>query len=150
MARYLIIANQTAETHELRAEIRALAQSEPEAEFTLVVPATPVTSLLVPEAGDTGEVSRRHAASAQKRLTADGVRVADVVVGDADPFTAAADALGRQPGYTGILVATLPWGISHWLEPGPGDVDLIARLRELAPGVTVTHVVAESAVPALE
>lgn len=150
MARYLIVANQTAETHELRAEVRALARREPEAEFTLLVPATPADRLQVPEPGDTAEISRRHAESAHARLTADGVRVVDVCIGDADPCTAAADELRRRPGYEGILVATLPWGISHWLEPDPGEVDLIARMRALAPGVTVTHVVAESAVPALE
>lgn len=150
MARYLIIANQTAETHELRAEVRALARREPEAEFTLLVPATPAARLLVPEEGGTSEVSRRHGESARERLTADGVRVVEVRIGDADPCTATADELRRQPGYVGILVATLPWGISHWLEPDPGEVDLIARLRELAPGLIITHVVAESAVPALE
>ena len=61
MARYLIIANQTAGTHEVRAEVRALARREPEAEFTLLVPATPPDRLLVPEDGDTAEISRRHA-----------------------------------------------------------------------------------------
>jgi len=150
MASYLIVANQTAETHELRAEVKALARRQPEAEFILVVPATPVGNLLVPVRGDTAEVSQRRAESARQRLTADGVRVADARVGDADPFTAVADELRRRPDYAGVVVATLPSGISDWLEVDPGEVDLIARLRELAPATSIIHVVAESAVPALE
>lgn len=150
MARYLIIANQTADTHELHAEVRTLAQREPEAEFILLVPATSAERLLVREAGDGAEIARRHAEAARERLTAGGARVVDVVIGDADPATAADDELRRRPGYTGIVLATLPWGISHWLETDPGEADLVARLRELAPDLNVTHVVAESAVPALE
>jgi hypothetical protein len=134
MARYLVVAHQTAESEELRAAARALAGREPEAEFVLLVPATPVNSLLLWEEGETYEVARRRAASAQERLLADGVRVVEARVGDGEPVTAVADEL-RRAEYAGILVGTLPAGMSRWLRR-----DLITRLRRLAAGRTVIHV----------
>ena len=139
MARYLIVAHQTAESEELRAAARALAKREPEGEFVLLVPATPVNSLLLWEEGETAEIARRRAASARERLLADGVRVVETRVGDGEPVTAVADEL-RRAEYAGILVGTLPAGVSRWLR-----IDLIRRLRRLAAGRDVIHVVSTSA-----
>lgn len=134
MARYLIVAHQTAESEELRGAARALADREPDSDFVLLVPATPVNSLLVWEEGETEEIARRRAHTAQERLLADGVRVIEARIGPGDPVTAVADAL-RDDEYAGILVGTLPAGISRWLR-----IDLISRLRRLAAGREVIHV----------
>ena len=134
MARYLIVAHQTAESEQLRAAARKLARREPDGEFVLLVPATPVNSLLLWEEGETDEIARRRAASAQERLIADGVPVVDARVGDGEPVTAVADEL-RRAEYDGILVGTLPAGVSRWLR-----MDLISRLRRLAAGRDVIHV----------
>ena len=98
------------------------------------MPATPVNSLLLWEEGETDEIARRRAASAQERLIADGVPVVDARVGDGEPVTAVADEL-RRAEYDGILVGTLPAGVSRWLR-----MDLISRLRRLAAGRDVIHV----------
>jgi hypothetical protein len=142
MARYLIVAHQTAESEELRAAVRELAARKPETEFVLLVPATPVNSLLLWEEGETTEVARRRADSAQERLLADGVRVVDVRVGDGEPYSAVADELRRVPDYAGIIVGTLPAGASRWLR-----IDLIHRLRRLASGREVLHVVSSPVRP---
>jgi hypothetical protein len=140
MARYLIVAHQTAESEELRAAARALADREPEAEFSLLVPATPVSSLLLWEEGEATQVAEGRAASAQEQLLADGVRVVEARVGDGEPYNAVADELRRRPDYEGILVGTLPPGVSRWLR-----IDLISRLRRLAPGREILHVIVTEA-----
>jgi len=57
------------------------------------------------------------------------LRVVEARVGDADAYAAVADELRRWPNYAGILVGTLPPGISRWLK-----MDLISHLRRLASG----------------
>ena len=46
MTRYLVLANQTASSPELSDAIRQILEHEPDAEFVLLVPATPVEDLL--------------------------------------------------------------------------------------------------------
>src|SRR4029453_13826519 len=46
MARYLIVAHQTACSPELLERVKSLAAADPAAEFTLLVPATPTGPLL--------------------------------------------------------------------------------------------------------
>jgi hypothetical protein len=81
-----------------------------------------------------------RAAPAQEQLLADGVRVVEARVGDGGPYNAVADELRRRPYYVGILVDTLPPGVSRWLK-----IDLISRLRRLAPGREILHVVVAAA-----
>jgi hypothetical protein len=65
MARYLIVAHQTAGSPELLERVRALAAADPEAEFTLLVPATPTGHLLHNwEEGEARQLARRRATEA--------------------------------------------------------------------------------------
>jgi hypothetical protein len=61
-------------------------------------------------------------------------------VGDANPVYAATTALRTIPPVDGIVVSTLPRGVSRWLH-----LDVVHRLRREVEGVQVTHV---EAVPA--
>jgi hypothetical protein len=137
MTSYLIVAHQTAESEDLIDHARRMADRHPEAEFTLLVPATPVQSLLGWEEDNTTNIAERKAASARERLSKAGVNVIDARVGDADPYLAIDDELRRVPDYAGILVGTLPAGVSRWLR-----MDLISRVRRLVGDMEVTHVVA--------
>jgi hypothetical protein len=63
MARYLIVAHQTAGSPELLERVRALAAADPAASFTLLVPATPTGHLLHNwEEGEARQLARRRAA----------------------------------------------------------------------------------------
>ncbi len=143
MARYLLVAHQTAESEELLGAARALAHEDPDAEFTLLVPATPVGNLLVWEEGATAEVAERRAASARARLEEQGLRVTEARIGDQDPMAAIADEIhaGRQ--YDALVVSTLPAGASRWLR-----MDLLSRIRRNFPRHRVIHVVAAASEPA--
>jgi hypothetical protein len=135
MARYLIVAHQTAESPELRTAIRDIATRDADAVFTLVVPATPVTHLIGWTGGESAAVALEAGQRASERWEADGIEVEEVVVGDANPVYAVADAfnLGK---WDEVVVSTLAAGASRWLK-----MDVVSRIeREV--DVPVTHVAA--------
>jgi hypothetical protein len=136
MARHLVVAHQTAQSDELRRSLLEIAGSDAEAEFVLLVPATPVNELLVWEEGRSEEAAHRRAEAARAHLEAAGIRVVDARVGDADPYAAVGDELRADPNYGTIVISTFPLGVSRWL-----GLDLPARVRRLAPQNPVTHVV---------
>src|SRR5205807_4856354 len=74
MARYLLIAHQTAECDEPHDAASDVAREDPDAEFVVLVPATPVGSLLVWEEGETNQVAQQRAAAARRHLEARGLR----------------------------------------------------------------------------
>ena len=143
MARYLLVAHQTAQSEELLGAARELAREDPQAELALLVPATPVGRLLVWEEGATVEVAKRRAASARVRLEDAGLRVADARIGDQDPMAAIADEMHAGRHYDALVVSTLPAGASRWLR-----MDLISRVRRNFPRHRVIHVVAAAREPA--
>jgi hypothetical protein len=143
MARYLLVAHQTAHSDELLDGARALAREDPAAEFVLLVPATPVSRLLVWEEGTTVEVAGRRAASARARMEANGLRVVDARGGDPDPVAAIGDEMNAGRRYAAVVVSTLPAGLSHWVR-----MDVLSRVRRNYPGLRVIHVLASSRAPA--
>jgi hypothetical protein len=137
MAKYLLVAHQTAQAPELLEAAKNLAAADAQAEFSLLVPATPVGNLLVWEEGETMDVARSTARSGADSLKRHGINIVGVKVGDADPVLAIEDALRDQPFET-IVLSTLPIGISRWLK-----MDVVSRLRRQHPALRVLHVIAE-------
>jgi hypothetical protein len=140
MSRYLLVAHQTAESEELLSSARELARRDPGAEFVLLVPATPIGSLLVWEEGETADVASRRAASARARLERGRLRVVEARSGDQDPVAAIGDEIHAGRRYAAIVVSTLPAGISRWVR-----MDVVSRVERNYPGLAVIHVVAGSA-----
>jgi hypothetical protein len=142
MARYLIVAHQTAGSPELLARVRALAAEDPAAEFTLLVPATPTSHLLHTwEEGEAKQLAGRRGREATERLTAAGIRVVATRVGSHSPLEAVGDELLAEPGYRRIVLSTFPPGISRWLR---GDLPGQLRRRYRLP---VDHVVSSDRAP---
>jgi hypothetical protein len=123
----LVVANVTATSRELLAALSERAQKD-RCRFTLVVPA--------PVAGPVGrEAAQRTLEGALDQLRKAGLEV-EGVIGDHDPL-AAVDEEFDPSRHDEIVIATLPTGVSKWLQ-----VDLPHRV-ERATDVPVTHVVAE-------
>jgi hypothetical protein len=139
VARHLLVAHQTAESEALLAAARVLAEEDPAAEFVLLVPATPVEGLLVWEEGETAEVARCRAESAQAWLQERNLNVVAVRTGDQDPLSAISDEMQAGHRYAAIVVSTLPAGVSRWLK-----MDVISRVRRNFPGHRVVHVVSRA------
>lgn len=137
MARYLIVAHQTAASPQLMEKLREIAASDGQAEFVLLVPATPIRHLLTWEEGDATDIARTRAREAALALKKAGFNIIDTVVGPGDPLAAIAREHGRsQPPYALTIISTLPPGISRWLR-----LDLPSKVTSKL-GVPVVQVVA--------
>jgi hypothetical protein len=137
MARYLVVAHQTAASPELIGRALELAAKDPGAEFVLLVPATPTAHLLHNwEEGEVRDIALRRAQTACDALTAAGVNVVEARIGDGSPMQAVDDELTEHSGYGAILLSTFPPGVSRWLKG-----DLPGRLRRRS-GLPVEHVIA--------
>jgi len=140
MSHYLVVAHQTATSPSLTDCIRNVMQQDPEAHFTLLVPATPIEHLGGFKQGDARSVARRVARAGKATLEEAGARVTRIAVGDASPLLAIDDELREHPDtYRGIVIATLPPGASRWLR-----VDLPERAEEKF-GIRVIHITAQLA-----
>lgn len=124
----LIVANRTAATPALIAEVRRRA-SAGACRFTLLVP-RPFWDADTEESAITLELAIPLLEEAA------GDRV-EGLVGAEDPFLAVTEALAARS-YDEIIISTLPERISHWLR-----IDLPARARRL--GLPVTVVTAKKA-----
>jgi hypothetical protein len=146
MRRYLIVANQTLGTDELRKAVADRSAAGP-AEFWVLVPATPVTDLAMPaflpsmggvpvpvrsSAEESRTLARARLDDALARLRAAGV-TADGEVGDPDAFRAVEQALADRQ-VDEVLVSTLPARLSRWLHQ-----DLPSRVERTF-HVPVTHI----------
>jgi hypothetical protein len=140
MSHCLVVAHQTATSPALTDCIANVMGQDPEAEFTLLVPATPIEHLGGLMQGDARSVARRVAQAGKAALEAAGARVTRTVVGDASPLLAIDDELRERPDtYHSIIIATLPPGTSRWLR-----LDLPQRAEDKF-GIRVIHITAQPA-----
>jgi hypothetical protein len=141
MATYVLMAHQTALSEALLGAAQELAEQDPDAAFVVLVPATPVGHLLTAEEGETTAVARRRAAEARAWLEGRRLRVVEARIGDEDPVQALGDLLRTsRRGYAGLVLSTLPPGVSRWLK-----LDALSRVRRAYPTLRVVHVVGTAA-----
>lgn len=138
MARYLVVAHETVTNPELLKQVRAVKQQDGEAEFVLLVPATPVRHLLFRRGDehDAEAAARKLADRARTHFAKKGVPFSDVRVGAADPIEAIDGEVESNPGYAGFVISTLPEEKSRWLRM---DLPRAVGSRH---GLPVHHVVA--------
>ena len=137
MRTYLVLAHRTLIGQHLLDHVASLCQAE-HCRFYLVVPVTHPRD----HAWSDGEVE----AAAQRRL-AEGLEAfrgvgveANGETGDSNPVYAASAAMRHRPfgddEWDGLIVSTLPPGVSHWL-----GLDVVSRLKREF-DIPVTHLVA--------
>lgn len=136
MTRYLVVANQTLGGEHLLERLRACVAEGPCAFHVLVPASADPTEWMHDEVSDR-LLARRRLEEALERF---GDLDAEVTgeVGDHRPVDAIHDALRREA-FDGIILSTLPAGVSRWLR-----LDTVSRV-ERAVDLPVTHVVAEDA-----
>ncbi len=130
--RVLLVANRTAMTDALRAEVRKRAAGG-EASFHLLVPASPsgLHRVVDPEVAGR-EQAQTRLEQALVVLSEEAGSVVTGEVGDADPIAAIHDAMNSRA-FDEIVISTLPKKLSRWLH-----VDLPSKARGL--GLPVTHI----------
>ncbi|HEY3262771.1 MAG TPA: hypothetical protein VGJ95_21310 [Pseudonocardiaceae bacterium] len=136
MARYMVVAHQTVTNPELLAEVKAVRRRDPDAEFVLLVPATPVRHLLRRGDEHDAEVAARKLADRALAMFAKkGIPLSDARVGAPSPVDAVDEEMKANPGYAGFIISTLPKEHSRWLR-----MDL-PRTVNAKYGLPVYHVV---------
>lgn len=106
MARYLIVAHETATNPDLIKQVKTLAADDPIAQFVLLVPATPIRHLLRRTTeSDAETVARKRAEEAKARFAEAGLKVE----------TRIGDEVREHPGYDSFIISTLPAEHSRWL-----------------------------------
>jgi hypothetical protein len=136
--RYLVVANQTLGGDALLDRLRALATEGPCAIHVLVPASADPT-----QAFHDGESDRRLA---RERLDQALTRFPQLAtsltvtgeVGDHRPIDAVGDVLRRGERFDGVIVSTLPAGVSRWLR-----LDAISRI-ERAVDVPVEHIIVDA------
>jgi len=138
MTRYLVVAHETVTNPELLKQVRAVREQAGEAEFVLLVPATPVRHLLFRRGDerDADVAARKLADRARTLFAKRGVPLSDVRVGAPDPMEAIDGEVELNPGYASFNISTLSEEKSRWLR-----MDL-ARAVGAKYGLPVYHVVA--------
>lgn len=135
MARYLVVAHRTAKSPALAAKLRDILAEDPEASFTLLVPAVPPPGWVYEEEA-LREQAKQEAEAARRALEAQGIPMAEAKAGDVSPLLALEEELAAHPGaYRAIVLATLPPGVSRWLR-----LDVHTRAERF--GLPVVHVIA--------
>lgn len=133
MGRYLVIAHQTAAGPALRREVQSTEQAERGSEFVLLVPATPVEHLSGSTGGEAVRAAEAAGERARQAFAADGIHLAEVRVGDANPLYAIKDAfMGDQ--FDAVIISTLSKGLSRWMRSN------LVRRAEKSLTVPVIHV----------
>ena len=138
MTRYLVVAHETVTNPELLEQVRAVREQDAEAEFVLLVPATPVRHLLFRRGDehDAEAAARKLADRARTLFAKRGMPLSDVRVGAPDPVEAIDGEVAVNPGYAGFIISTLPEEKSRWLR-----MDLPRTVRSKY-DLPVYHVVA--------
>jgi hypothetical protein len=138
MAKYLLVAHQTAQSPQLLAAAQELIREDRSALFVLLVPATPIGDLVVSQEGEMAEVATRRAESARTWLQDAGVQMIDAKIGDPDPLQAIGNELQSGQPYEAIVLSTLPQGVSRWLR-----MDVVSRVRREFGHIRLEHVVSD-------
>lgn len=135
MSAYLLVAHRTLVEDHLLDHVRSLCAAE-SCRFHLVVPVTHPRD----HAWSDGEVTAAARRRLDEGLAAFAAVGAEVTgeVGDANPVYAVATALRRSAAdrWDGIIVSTLPPGLSRWL-----GLDAVSRIKREF-DLPVTHLVA--------
>lgn len=139
MRTYVVVAHRTLVGQGLVAQVAAVGPPE-ELRLHLVVPVHHPTD----HAWSDGEVEATARARMEEGMAAFRALGYEVTgeVGDANPVYATLTALrDAVPGAHGIVISTLPSGLSRWLH-----VDAVRRLRKEV-NLPIIHVVAREPVP---
>jgi GABA permease len=138
MRRYLVVAHKTLGGATLMEHLHHLREADPYCHFHLVVPEQHPTNRSWSDgqakAAATARLDEILEVMASMRMGATGE------VGDANPVYAVGSVLRRDGAstYAGIILSTLPRGISRWWL-----LDVPRRMATAYPQVPLTHLVAE-------
>jgi GABA permease len=126
MARYLLVAHQTATDPLVIERCREIDELDREAAFTILVPETHVEHRLTCDEVETREAARSRARETRDAFAAAGLRMVREEIGDSNPLQAIKDELRRHPAeHDAVILSTFAPGVSRWLH-----LDLPRRVEQ--------------------
>ncbi len=138
MRRYLVVANQTLGGEALLDRLRELAADGPCA-IHVLVPASADPTQAFHDGDSDRRLARERLDQALTRFPQlDASLTVTGEVGDHRPIDAVGDVLRRGERFDGVIVSTLPAGVSRWVR-----LDAISRI-ERAVDVPVEHIVVDT------
>lgn len=140
MRRYLVVAHKTMGGPHLVEHMHHLREEDPYCRFHLIVPVQHPQTHNWTE-GEVEATAQRTVDEMLERMAEMGMG-ATGEVGDANPVYAVGVTLRREgmDAFTGVLLSTLPKGISRWWR-----FDVPRRMQNAYPHLPVTHLVSEEA-----
>lgn len=140
MRRYLVIAHKTLGGSHLMDHLHELRTADPHCRFHVIVPEHHPSDHAWTE-GEVQAAAARTLDEMLERLASVGIG-ATGEVGDASPIYAVSVALRREgpDAFAGIILSTLPRGISRWWR-----FDVPRRMADAYPDLPLTHLVSEEA-----
>jgi GABA permease len=117
MARYLVVAHESVSNPKLVEKLKEIAKQDDAAEFVLLVPASPVRHLLLwkTDTATEQEAAEHRQAEGREAFTQAGINLVATRIGAESPIDAIDQELRDNPGYTGLVISTLPKEHSRWL-----------------------------------
>lgn len=138
MARYMVVANLTAESPALREEAERIVDGDRAAEFHVVVPRSGVHPGLALLGGiDSRLLRRTRARRVRERLRAVGARQVTIHLARMEPLDEIDQVLREEGPFATVIVSTLPHHLSRWLR-----TDLPGRISRRHPDLQVLVVTA--------
>src|SRR5260370_3783884 len=97
VASYLVVANETADSPELHHAVAEIHKHDPDAEFVIVIPATPLNLLQQFEGSvkSARGLAAQRAQSTRLYLESLGVRVRSTLIGKCDPYLTIKEDLSK-------------------------------------------------------
>lgn len=122
VSRYLIVAHRTIGSEEMMSCLAQHHRTDPTGSFHLIVPVWYPADHIWTE-GEIRERARERLELGLAKLREAGLDVTGEI-GDVSPITAVSVLLSRGEKFDGLIVSTLPHGMSRWLK-----LDVPSRLR---------------------
>lgn len=141
MNRYLVIGHRTLGGAHLFNHLERLRSDDPSCRFHVVVPEYAPLEMMWAD-GTTHDIAQQRLDEMLADMSDVGME-ATGEVGNAHPVHALRDTIDREgtEAFDGIILSTLPHGISHWLSLG-----VPRRVEKHFPTLPLTHLVAEQTV----
>lgn len=141
MNRYLVIGHRTLGGAHLFDHLKQLRGEDPTCQFHVLVPQFSPREMMWAE-GTTHDIAQQSLDDMLEAMADVGID-ATGEVGNTHPVHALRDTIERDGAdtFSGIILSTLPHGISHWLSLGVPH-----RVEKHFPSIPLTHLVAEETV----
>ncbi len=116
MARYLVVAYESATSPELMDQLRTIKKEDPAARMTLVVPEAPASHTFTSDIEEARRDAYEAVRAAERMYREADLPLDAAQVGSGSPVAAVEDALREHPDFDAVVLSTPPPGSERWID----------------------------------